>query len=126
MKQIVLDTNFLMYAAKYKIDVVTELDRICNFAYKIVLPEQVLNELIGLGTSKKVTGKDREAALLALQLVKNIEILKIPGKNADDALLKVAQGTILATMDKELRKRFKKDKRGKLISIRQKKYLIFI
>ncbi len=126
---VVIDTNFLLYIAKYKIDLVSELDRLCNFAYKITVPEQVINELIKLGSSTKSKGKDREAALLALQQVKNFEIHKVPAKNADEAVLKLSQekqGNILATMDKELRKRFKKDKRGKLLLIRQKKYLTLV
>ena len=123
MKLIALDTNFLLYAAKYKIDIVSELDRICDFSYNMVLPEQVLKELMEISTSGK--GKDREAALLALQLANNFEIRKIDEKSADDALLKLASRNVLATMDKELRKRFKKGKSARVIAIRQKKYLIF-
>ncbi len=123
MKLIALDTNFLLYAAKYKIDIVSELDRICDFSYKMVLPEQVLKELKGISTSGK--GKDREAALLALQITNNFGIQKIDAKSADDALLMLASGNVLATMDKELRKRFKKGKSARVIAIRQKKYLIF-
>ena len=123
MKLIALDTNFLLYAAKYKIDIVSELDRICDFSYNMVLPEQVLKELMEISTSGK--GKDREAALLALQLANNFEIRKIDEKSADDALLKLASRNVLATMDKELRKRFKKGKGARVIAIRQKKYLIF-
>jgi len=123
MKLIALDTNFLLYAAKYKVDIVSELDRICDFSYKMVLPEQVLKELMEISTSGK--GKDREAALLALQIANNFEIQKIDAKSADDALLKLASGNVLATMDKELRKRFKKGKSARVIAIRQKKYLSF-
>lgn len=124
MELIVLDTNILLYAAKYKIDLATELSRICDFKYKVALPQQVIQELKALSEAGK--GKDKEAASLALQISKEFEIQKIPGKTADDALLKLAANNILATMDRELRKRFKNDKKGRVISIRQKNHLIFV
>ncbi|MBU2496481.1 MAG: ribonuclease VapC [Nanoarchaeota archaeon] len=124
MNLIVLDTNFLIYCAKYKVDFETEIDRICDFKYKIVLPKQVVNELNEL-SKNAIKSKDREAASLALQIIKNFEIKKIDAKNADEAILKL-KANVLATMDKELRKRFKNDRKGKLLLIRQKKYLNLI
>jgi len=124
MNLIVLDTNFLLYCAKYKVDFETEIDRICDFKYKIVLPKQVVNELNEL-SKNAIKSKDREAASLALQIIKNFEIKKIDAKNADEAILKL-KANVLATMDKELRKRFKNDRKGKLLLIRQKKYLNLI
>lgn len=124
MKLIVLDANFLLYIAKYKIDLFFELDRVCNFAYKLVLPQQVADELKKL--SKKGKGKDKEAACLALEIARKACVRKVSARNADDALLVLASKNILATMDKELRKRFKKAGKGRILSIRQKKYLAFI
>ena len=124
MKLIVLDTNILLYAAKFKIDLATELDRICDFAYKVILPRQVLDELVVL--TERGKGKDKESALLALEITKNFKVKKVQAKNADDALLSMAAGNILATMDRGLRKRFKNDKKGRMISIRQKNHLIFV
>jgi len=119
---IALDTNFLVYIAKYKIDLLAELDRICE-NYKLVIPFQVIEELKKLTETGKL--KDKEAAQLALQLLELLEkenkltIKKIPAKDADSAILKLAPETI-ATLDKELKKRFKK---VKILTIRQKKYL---
>ena len=123
MKLIVLDANFLLYSAKFKIDIEAELERICDFSYELVVPEQVINELTKIGETGK--GKDRDAALLALQIASRFEIRKIEARNADEALLKLASGNVLATMDKVLRKRFKKGKSARVLAIRQKKYLIF-
>ena len=35
MKKIILDTNFLITAIKFKVDIFTEINRICDFNYKI-------------------------------------------------------------------------------------------
>ena len=123
MKFIVLDTNFLIYVAKCKLDLEEELDRICEFTYKIVLPHQVIDELNELTSTGK--GKDKEAAALALQISKDFEIKKVTAKSADDAVLALSVGNVIATMDKELRKRFKNAKKGKILSIRQRKHLSF-
>ena len=45
MKTIILDTNFLIYCAKYKIDFFTEIDRICLFPYKIKILDTTIKEL---------------------------------------------------------------------------------
>lgn len=137
MKLIIIDTNFLIYCAKYKIDLVRELERICDFLFHVTLPIQVISELENL--KNFVKGKDKEAVELALDIIKinNLRVVDVDAKNADDAILKLfneakkifknkkIDEVIIATMDRELRKRFKKDKGTKTISIRQKKYLTF-
>ena len=124
MNLIVLDTNFLLYCSKYKIDIEEEINRICDFRYRIVLPKQVIKELKQL-SKHGLKAKDREAALIALKMIKKFEIKDVDAKDADDAILKL-NANVLATMDKELRKRFKNRKRGKFISIRQKNHLTLI
>ena len=49
--QIVIDTNSLIYAAKEKIDVITELKKI-GFT-KIIVPNEVLKELEFIQNDKK-------------------------------------------------------------------------
>lgn len=124
MKLIVLDANMLIYSIKYKLDLESELERICDFMFEIALPSQVLDELKQLST--KGRGKDKEAATLAFAIAKKFSVKKVAAKNADEALFKLAEGNVLATMDRALRKRFKNEKRGRMISIRQKNHLIFI
>ncbi len=127
MKTIVLDTNFLVYSARYKIDIERECERLLDERFEIVVPSPVLAELRGL--EKNAGLKDREAASLALELSKMFNVIKTPEKNADDACLSLAISAsdgVLATMDRALRKRFKKGKSAKLLSIRQKRYLALV
>jgi len=130
---IILDTNFLLYAAKYKIDVSQELYRICDFNYKVIVPEQVSQELKMLAKNGK--GKEKQDALIALELAKEFKIQKINARNADDAILKLASHTseasetgevAIGSLDKALLTRFKKFKKGKILTIRQKKYICFV
>ena len=50
MKTIILDTNFLIYCVKYKIDFFSEIDRICNFNYKLSVLSSTIDELNSLDT----------------------------------------------------------------------------
>ena len=112
---IILDTNFIVDCAKYRIDFFSEIDRICLFPYKTIILEKSIEEL------KKINNKDSK---LALQLIKNIPLLKHDGKDVDSIILEIAnKDTIVATQDKALKRKLK-EKNIPLITIRQKKYLI--
>ncbi|HIH33761.1 MAG TPA: hypothetical protein HA282_05205 [Nanoarchaeota archaeon] len=147
MKIIILDTNFLVYSAKYKIDIERECERLLDEGFELIVSLPVITELKVL--QKEAELKDREAAALALELVKRFKIVKTGAKRADDACLELAlfpsseslgytargreHGAgraevekVLATMDKALRKRFKKGKKGRFLVIKQKKYLALI
>ncbi|MBU4501874.1 MAG: twitching motility protein PilT [Nanoarchaeota archaeon] len=122
MKKIVLDTNFLLAIGQFHIDIFSELERICDFPYNIYVLNKTIDELnkIKNDSRKKV---DRESAKLALQLMEGrVEILEEEGEYVDDILVRISdKDTIIATQDKELKKRLK----GRLITIKQKKYLDF-
>ncbi len=112
--KIILDANFLIYIAKYKIDLFSELDRICYFKYRIIILDKVLEEL------KKI---NNQYSKLALRIIKDIKPIKKQGKDADSIILEIAdKGTIVATQDKELKSKLRK-KSVPTITIRQKKYL---
>lgn len=126
---VLLDTNFLVYIAKYKI--ASELDKF--FPKKLLLPRQVLEETKKIATKGK--GADKEAAAVALALIdkwkssKTLFVVQTEAKSADKALFELAISKIggktdiaVATLDKKLIKRLKKAKVG-IIGIRQKKYL---
>lgn len=124
--EVLLDTNFLIYIARYKI--ASELDKL--FPRKLLLPKQVLKEIEGIVAKGK--GADKEAAALALTLIdkwkssKKLFVIQTRAKSADKALLDLATGKknrVVATLDKKLIKRLKKAKVG-IIGIRQKKYLV--
>ena len=79
--RVILDTNFLIYCAKNKLDYAEEISNLLNEDYELVLPLQVFRELELLrdDKKKKVSGKDKRAIDLALQLlgVNNVKKIKV-------------------------------------------------
>lgn len=116
--KIILDTNFFMAIAQFKIDVFEQLR-----GHEIYLINTVNDELHKLS---KGNSKDANSALLALRIIetKDLKTLKTNEKNADKSLIiQSAKGYIIATQDRKLREKIKKAG-GKAIYIRQKKYVI--
>ena|SRR3989344_2131456 len=108
--KVILDTNFLIYCAKNRMDYTEEISNLLNENYELVVPLQVINELKKLKDDKlkKVSWKDKSAADLALQLIEKNQIQKIKpeGKNTDEALINLSKKdkkNIVATLDREMR-----------------------
>ncbi len=108
--KVILDTNFLIYCAKEKLNYIEALRDLLNENYELVVPEQVIKELKSLKGDKlkKVSGKDKAATDLALQLLKVNKIKKIKpiGKNPDEAIVNLAKKdkkNIVCTLDREMR-----------------------
>ncbi len=100
MKQIILDTNFLVYCAKEKIDYAEELRMLVTGKYELATPDMVIKELEKIKEkAKKYT--DKQSANLALQLLKvnNVKIFKGDGEYADKAIINASEGNIVATLD---------------------------
>ncbi|MGA2130094.1 MAG: hypothetical protein ABSG05_00560 [Candidatus Pacearchaeota archaeon] len=100
MKNIILDTSFIITAVAQKIDF---FDEIQDKGLHIIVPEQTIKELKGLG------------AELALRILnKNeFELLEMPGKDADNAIISFARKNptaIVATLDKGLQKKIRNSK----------------
>jgi rRNA-processing protein FCF1 len=109
--KIILDTNFLIYCAKNKLDYKEEISNLINEGFDLVVPEQVINELNKLMKDKfkKVSGKDKQACNLALQLlnINKVKIVKTEGKTVDDAIINLAaedKKSIICTLDRGMRK----------------------
>ena len=120
MKKIILDTNMLLVPFQFKVDIFKEIDRIIDEKYEIFVVDKTLEELEKLIKGNKE--KDKKAAKLAKQLIKKnkVKIINTQGKNVDEIIIKIKdKDTIVATQDKELRKKLK----GDVIVLRQKKYL---
>ncbi|PIN81930.1 ribonuclease VapC [Candidatus Woesearchaeota archaeon CG10_big_fil_rev_8_21_14_0_10_30_7] len=111
MKQIVLDTNFLIYCIQNKIDFIEEIKRICNFKYELCIIEGTLQELDKLKEGR-----------LAKAMINKFKIKKIKSeKNVDNTIIDLCgENVIVATHDKELISNLD----CKIINVRQKKYLI--
>ena len=124
MKKIILDTNFLLIPAQFKVDIFSEIERICSFRYEICVIDKTLDELNKIIKEQK--GKHKYSAKLALQLIKakKLTIIKTNSKEYTDNILLEMKDCVIATQDKELIKRLKKNS-IKTITLRQKKYLIF-
>ncbi|MBU1129341.1 MAG: hypothetical protein KJ949_01795 [Nanoarchaeota archaeon] len=110
MKQIVLDTNFILTCVKQKIDFFEQL-----LGYEIQIPKQVLAEL------KRIKSPYKELALKILEKNKFKQI-DLGLNYVDKGLVKHAKANpsaIIATLDKEL-----KDKiQNKKMIIRERKRL---
>ncbi len=130
MMKVVIDTNFIVYCAKQKIDFIEEIGRVLDSKFKIIVPSIVLAELQKLATTRKTKRTDREAAILALQIIDGnreqgiISIMEAKAETADGAILQNDErDTIIATLDRALRQRLKN---AKILVIRQKRYLQLI
>lgn len=118
---VILDTNFLMIPGLYGVDIFSELDRIIDKKYEIVVPEVVLGELKNL--EEGGNSSERKAANLALDLAS--EARKIPSQMpADKEIVRLAREKrgVVGTNDSKLRKRLRKEKIP-VIFLRQKSHL---
>ncbi|MFH1210367.1 MAG: hypothetical protein V1645_00460 [archaeon] len=121
MKRIILDTNFIIETAKNNIDLGKELSRIIDESYKLCTAEGTKEELEKIAKENKI--RDREAAKFGLKMIEKMGILKADGKNVDEKIKNLSDNnTIIATQDKELKKKIK----GHIIVVRQKKHLQLI
>jgi rRNA-processing protein FCF1 len=116
--KIVLDTNFLVTAVRFKLDWFREMDE-----HHLYLIPDVEDELVKLSKGK---GKDAEAARIALVRLEHMDVLPQPSgaRSTDDALLELAkEGYCVATQDAKLRVRIKKAG-GHVAYIRQRKRVV--
>ena len=122
MKYIVLDTNFMISCLGFKIDIMGELTRICDFSYKTAVLRATLSELEKL--IKEGEYFERKQATLALRFIQSrMDILPQEGY-ADEILAALdPEKYIIATQDADLVKKLRL-KGFKLVRIRQKKHLI--
>ena len=111
-----------MVPFQFNVDIIDELEKAFP-SYKLVTPEFIIDELVGL--KKNLKGKNRVAAVIALKIAKstNVKIKKIPiktGESVDDALIRISN--VLATNDINLKKKAK-EKGIAVVYLRQKKYI---
>jgi len=115
-----LDANFLMIPGKFKADIFRELEifgRPELFTIDLVMKE--------LSKLSKAKGKDAFSAKLGLFFIqeRDIGILETEGKNADTEMLALSgKGFTVCTQDKLLISKIRR-KGGKVVFLRQGKYL---
>ncbi len=125
MKKILLDTNMLMSFGMLKVDVFSEIERICDFKYEIITLDSVIEELKGIQEKQSI--KYKKAAKMALSIIsRKLKVIESGIMPADDGILDLAKkdkDIIVATQDMELKAKLKALGIA-IIALRQKKYLI--
>jgi rRNA-processing protein FCF1 len=111
MKQVLLDTNFIISCARQKIDFFEEIP---GMGLEILIPKQVFDEIKKLSKSRK-SALVREEADLALKILnKNkFTLIKLRRNDVDKAIKEFAdenKSVIIATLDKELKDKIQNQK----------------
>lgn len=123
MKKILIDTNVWMAMAERKIEVFTELQRICDFPFKVAVLEGTLRELTKIHDEQR--GKFKRLAKLAADLirVKKVEVFPHSVGDVDELLVDYSHGGFLVlTQDIALKKRLKRP----YLTIKQGKFIIMV
>jgi rRNA-processing protein FCF1 len=124
MKQkVLLDTNFILIPAKFKVDIYSEINRVMEEPYELYVLDKSLDELDSIIETSK--GKEKAFARLgkAILKAKKPKTLKTTSKDYVDNIILGLDGYIVATVDHDLRAKLKK--RGvRTIVLRQKRYLV--
>lgn len=119
----ILDANFLMIPAQFKVDIFEEIRRIMNEPYELVTIKPVMGELEKVASG---AGKSAIAARVALGLIMmhNVKVMDASGR-ADAAIIRVCdKSSVVCTQDKKLQRTLKK-KGVRILAMRKKKYLKF-
>ena len=121
MIKVILDTNFLVYCAKQKIDYAEEISKLMKSGFELTTISLVVDELEKLAKEEKKLS-DRDAAKMASKILKTgvVKIIPVSGDNVDKEIIALSGGNIIATLDREL-----KSKVERSIIIREGKKLEF-
>ena len=131
MITVIFDTNFLLMPFTLNVDIYTELEHIMLQNYQICILDDTLQELDKIIENQ--TGKDKRNAKLAKKLLdmKNVKILSTKSlksnmnsakPDVDSMLLQLPKEYLIATQDKELKRKLKENN-YRIIHIRAKKKL---
>jgi rRNA-processing protein FCF1 len=123
--KVILDSNALFVPLQFRIDIFSDLKRLLNRNFELILLSPVKRELKTL--AEKGSPKMRKNASYALKLAekcKYVEVDDLASALTDDVIVKVAKewSSPVFTNDRELRKRLK-DISVPVIYVRQKSHL---
>ncbi len=123
--KIILDTNFCLIPFEFKVDVIEEIKRIIHEKAEIIIPDLVIEELKDMSKKKGKRGVYAKNAIEYFSRFKKVKVKKIDG--VDDSIIRFAKENkcVIATQDKEMKRKARKE-RIPIITMRQKKYLIFL
>jgi len=123
--RVILDSNALFVPLQFKIDVFSELERVLNRSFELILLSPVKRELETL--AEKGSPMMRKNARYALRLAEKCKFVEVEGAAstyADDVIVKIAGEwrAPVFTNDRQLRKRLR-DISVPVIYVRQKSRL---
>jgi len=108
MKTVLADTNFLVECAKHKIDIHSELTRVLDFSFEVAILDRTMEELDTIIARGKKEGLQAKLAKTIL-MTKHVTVIPTTGGHTDNLLLDMAdENHMIATMDKELKRKLKK------------------
>ncbi len=116
MKQIILDTSFILTCVKQKIDFFEEIKLM---GLQIAIPKQVIKEIERISELKKGASKNQSELALKLINQQKPRTINLKGKTTDKAIINYAkqhEDAVIATLDREIKKKIKNPKliiRGK-------------
>ncbi|BAD86134.1 predicted nucleic acid-binding protein, containing PIN domain [Thermococcus kodakarensis KOD1] len=123
---VVPDTNFLLVPGQFGVDIISELHRILDVKFRVVVPNVVLDELNVI--ERKSRGRDLMAVRMAKKLAERFETVEIGRfgeRPIDDQIFDFAvrnERVIVCTNDKGLKKRLR-EKGVPVVYLRSKKIL---
>lgn len=137
MQKVILDTNMLLVPGQFKVDIFSELERVMECPYEIVVLQGTVDELEKI--MQDGSKDDRRAAKLAMMLLdhqqkrdfsaasssqcKGLKMLSMSGKYVDDAIVEIAEDdTLVATNDGGLKRRLL-ESGVRVIYLKQDQYL---
>jgi rRNA-processing protein FCF1 len=126
MQRLFLDTNILLVPGLFKVDIFSLAKQSLPETVELCVLEATLDELAKIAQNSALAKKERDAAKLAVLLVKqqHLKMVKGFGKSVDDLLLeKAKKGDYVATQDKALKEQLR-EKGIRVVTLRQKRHLI--
>jgi len=149
MKKIILDTNFLLLPVTENVDVYDLIKKLMDEPYELIVLEGSLYEIEKIISRGGRTAKNASLALQLMRvrmsedqhhllekfdlpplnkhnsLEKALKIVRSSKRYVDDAILDFADDeTLVCTLDAGLKRRLKNSKIS-VITLRQRKYLVF-
>jgi rRNA-processing protein FCF1 len=123
--RVIVDSNALFVPLQFRIDIFSELPRLLNRNFELILLSPVKRELETL--AKKGSPQTRRNASFALSLAEKCTYVKVPEKpneTTDDAIIRIARKwkTPVFTNDKLLKKKLR-DISVPVIYVREKSRL---
>jgi rRNA-processing protein FCF1 len=112
MKEVVLDTSFILSCIRKKIDF---FEIIPQMGMSIIIPREVIKEFERITSHPKNNFRFKEEASLALKLLEKNKFRKIglDGKNVDYGIIKIGRDNpdyIIASLDREIKNKVNNQK----------------